>query len=92
MTAKTDISGTQQSFREKRNMLRYLYLFAIWIRLWWEMAEMARYNCMPYGPGNLECAHQPDEWMAVEDIRQCETVYKRLVKEHGKLVENKKKL
>lgn len=53
---------------------------------------MARYNCMPYGPGNLECAHQPDEWMAVEDIRQCETVYKRLVKEHGKLVENKKKL
>lgn len=35
-------------------------------------------NCMSYGPGNLECAHQPDEWVAVEDIIRCETVYKRL--------------
>lgn len=92
MTAKTDISGTQQSFREKRNMLRHLYLSAIWTRLWWEMAEMSCHNCMPYSPGNLECVHQPDERVAVEDIRQCETVYKRLVKERGKLVENKKKL
>lgn len=35
-------------------------------------------NCMSYGPGNLECAHQPDEWVAIEDILRCETVYKRL--------------
>ncbi len=35
-------------------------------------------NCMSYGPGNLECAHQPDEWVAVEDIIRCETVYKQL--------------
>lgn len=39
------------------------------------------HNCMSYGPGNLECAHQPDEWVAVEDIRRCETVYKKLVEE-----------
>ncbi len=35
-------------------------------------------NCMSYGPGNLECAHQPDEWVAIKDILRCETVYKRL--------------
>ncbi|WP_251388315.1 M20 family metallopeptidase [Mediterraneibacter agrestimuris] len=33
------------------------------------------HNCMSYGPGNLECAHQPDEWVAIEDILRCEKVY-----------------
>lgn len=36
------------------------------------------HNCMSYGPGNLECAHQPDEWVAVEDILRCESVYRQL--------------
>lgn len=33
------------------------------------------HNCMSYGPGNLECAHQPDEWVEIEDILRCEKVY-----------------
>lgn len=37
------------------------------------------HNCMSYGPGNLECAHQPDEWVAIEDILRCEEVYRRLL-------------
>ncbi|MDO5408526.1 MAG: M20 family metallopeptidase [Eubacteriales bacterium] len=37
------------------------------------------HNCMSYGPGNLECAHQPDEWVAVEDILRCEEVYRQLI-------------
>lgn len=35
-------------------------------------------NCMSYGPGNLECAHQPDEWVAVEDILRCEEIYRKM--------------
>lgn len=37
--------------------------------------KLQNHNCMSYGPGNLECAHQPDEWVAVEDILRCENVY-----------------
>lgn len=36
------------------------------------------HNCMSYGPGNLECAHQPDEWVAVEDVLRCEAIYREL--------------
>jgi succinyl-diaminopimelate desuccinylase len=25
-------------------------------------------DCVAYGPGRLEIAHQPDEWCALEDI------------------------
>lgn len=39
---------------------------------------IGNHNCMSYGPGNLECAHQPDEWVAVEDILRCEEVYRQL--------------
>lgn len=39
---------------------------------------LQNHNCMSYGPGNLECAHQPDEWVAVEDILRCEKVYRKL--------------
>lgn len=39
---------------------------------------LKNHNCMSYGPGNLECAHQPDEWVAIEDIIRCENVYKAL--------------
>lgn len=27
-------------------------------------------NCIAYGPGILELAHQPDEWVGVEDMMQ----------------------
>lgn len=37
------------------------------------------HNCMSYGPGNLECAHQPDEWVEIEDILRCEKVYCKMV-------------
>ena len=37
-------------------------------------------NCMSYGPGNLELAHKPDEWVAIEDIVRCEKVLKKLAR------------
>lgn len=37
-------------------------------------------NCMSYGPGNLEVAHKPDEWVAIEDIVRCEKVLKKLAR------------
>lgn len=36
-------------------------------------------NCLSYGPGNLEQAHKPDEFVAVEDIRRCEAVLDALI-------------
>lgn len=35
-------------------------------------------NCMSYGPGNLELAHKPDEYVPCEDILRCEEVLTRL--------------
>ena len=37
-------------------------------------------NCMSYGPGCLEAAHQPDEWVVIDDILRCEKVYLNLIK------------
>ena len=39
------------------------------------------HNCLSYGPGNLELAHKPDEWVSIRDIRRCENVLKELAKE-----------
>ena len=38
------------------------------------------HNCLSYGPGNLELAHKPDEWVSVEDIYRCEAVLKELAR------------
>lgn len=37
-------------------------------------------NCMSYGPGNLELAHKPDEYVPCEDILRCEEVLTLLAK------------
>ena len=37
-------------------------------------------NCMSYGPGDLELAHKPQEYVPVADILRCENVLKELVK------------
>ena len=35
------------------------------------VARLAGVNqCVAYGPGNLEIAHQPDEWCAIDDLVQ----------------------
>lgn len=36
------------------------------------------HNCMSYGPGKLEMAHKPDEFVPVEDILRCEEVLWKL--------------
>ena len=41
---------------------------------------LGNHNCMSYGPGNLELAHKPDEWVSIDDIIRCEKVLKRLAK------------
>lgn len=35
-------------------------------------------NCMSYGPGNLEVAHKPDEYVCVEDVIRCKNVLSQL--------------
>lgn len=35
-------------------------------------------NCMSYGPGSLELAHKPNEYVPFEDVRRCEKVLERL--------------
>lgn len=37
-------------------------------------------NCMSYGPGDLERAHKPDEFVPCEDILRCEEVLTRLAR------------
>lgn len=39
------------------------------------------HNCLSYGPGNLELAHKPDEWVSIDDIRRCEKVLKELAQQ-----------
>ncbi len=37
------------------------------------------HNCMSYGPGSLELAHKPNEWVPYEDVARCQKVLWRLV-------------
>ena len=32
------------------------------------------HDCVAYGPGILDLAHQPDEWVGIEDMVQSATV------------------
>lgn len=41
-------------------------------------AALGNGNCMSYGPGNLENAHKPEEFVLCEDIVRCEKVLTRL--------------
>lgn len=41
--------------------------------------QLDNQNCMSYGPGYLEAAHQPDEWVVIDDIIRCEKVYHQLI-------------
>ncbi|MEE1086092.1 MAG: M20 family metallopeptidase [Schaedlerella sp.] len=43
--------------------------------------QLGNHNCMSYGPGNLENAHQPDEFVTTEAIERCVKVYTELTKE-----------
>ena len=36
-------------------------------------------NCMSYGPGSLNQAHKPDEFVAIEDVERCAKVYAKLI-------------
>lgn len=38
-------------------------------------------NCMSYGPGDLEMAHKPNEYVPICDIIRCEQVLKELVRQ-----------
>lgn len=41
---------------------------------------LSNHNCMSYGPGNLELAHKPDEYVSLEDIRRCHKVLNHLAR------------
>lgn len=41
-------------------------------------AELENPDCMSYGPGSLEQAHRPDEYVAIQDIHRCEAVLTEL--------------
>ena len=38
-------------------------------------------NCMSYGPGSLEMAHKPNEYVDYEDVERVERVLRELVLE-----------
>ena len=40
--------------------------------------KLGNCNCMSYGPGDLELAHKPDEYVPVSDILRCEKVLTEL--------------
>ncbi|MBO5461387.1 MAG: M20/M25/M40 family metallo-hydrolase, partial [Ruminococcus sp.] len=42
--------------------------------------KLGNHNCMSYGPGNLENAHQPDEFVKIKAIERCVKVYTELTK------------
>ncbi|MFT4106101.1 MAG: M20 family metallopeptidase [Lacrimispora sp.] len=42
--------------------------------------KLGNHNCMSYGPGDLERAHKPDEFVPCEDILRCEKVLTGLAK------------
>ena len=46
-------------------------------KLWEELEEIDRKP--EIGPGDLELAHKPQEYVAIEDILRCEAVLKELV-------------
>ena len=42
---------------------------------------MGNHNCMSYGPGSLELAHKPNEYVPYEDVSRCRRVLWRLVEQ-----------
>ena len=42
--------------------------------------KLHNHNCMSYGPGDLEMAHKPDEFVPCEDIIRCQEVLTRLAR------------
>lgn len=42
--------------------------------------KLHNHNCMSYGPGDLERAHKPDEFVPVADITRCEKVMTELAR------------
>ncbi len=41
--------------------------------------KLGNFNCMSYGPGNLEQAHKPNEYVNTTDIERCQEVFMKLV-------------
>ena len=42
--------------------------------------KLHNHNCMSYGPGDLEMAHKPDEFVPCQDILRCEEVLTQLAR------------
>ncbi|MDO5101035.1 MAG: M20 family metallopeptidase [Eubacteriales bacterium] len=41
--------------------------------------KMKNPNCLSYGPGSLDLAHKPNEYVPLKDIRRCVAVYDQLL-------------
>lgn len=46
-------------------------------------------NCMSYGPGNLELAHKPDEFVELADIWRCRRVFGELISQCFAITDDK---
>lgn len=44
---------------------------------------LGNHNCMSYGPGSLEMAHKPNEYVPWEDVKRCQAVLEALLEEQA---------
>ncbi|WP_202944328.1 M20/M25/M40 family metallo-hydrolase [Loigolactobacillus coryniformis] len=44
--------------------------------------QLNNHNCLSYGPGNLELAHKPDEYVDLADIARCYQVLLKLAEQN----------
>ena len=44
---------------------------------------LGNHNCMSYGPGSLELAHKPNEYVPYEDVCRCRRVLTELARRHS---------
>jgi succinyl-diaminopimelate desuccinylase len=42
--------------------------------------KLQNHNCMSYGPGSLEQAHKPNEYVATTEIDRCQEIFRVLVR------------
>lgn len=43
--------------------------------------QLKNVNCLSYGPGDLQRAHKPDEYVEIADLTRCQRVMQQLAQQ-----------